>query len=167
MSTRPTRRQIRSNVRLSRVLDPLEHRRAQREQRHRLAGHELRAVDQDLHRRRRDVDGDAALVAEVDEIQRPLLREVGVGDDHLVDPLGREHLGELVEPAERAQAVLGPRRERDVADDLDLRPRPAAERVGDLLDVLARADQQRPPPVAGLLQQPAGDPRVELAQHEM
>ena len=33
-------------------------------------------------------DRDPALVAAVDEVQRTLLREVGVGDDHLLDPLG-------------------------------------------------------------------------------
>ena len=77
---------------LERVVDPLEHRGPQREQRHALAGHELGPVDQDLHRRRRDVDRHAALMAEVDELDGPLLREVGVGDDHLLDALPAEDL---------------------------------------------------------------------------
>ena len=43
------------------------------------------------------MDGHAALVTSVDEVQRPLLREVGVGDDHLVDAFGAQHVGEVIE----------------------------------------------------------------------
>ena len=39
---------------LDEVVEALEDRRLELEQRHRLAGHELRAVDEQLHRRRRD-----------------------------------------------------------------------------------------------------------------
>ena len=71
------------------VVDALEDRRLELEQRHRLAGHELGAVDEDLHRRRRDAHRDAAPVALVDELDGLLLREVGVGDDDLVDAVAR------------------------------------------------------------------------------
>ena len=114
---------------LDRVVEAVEHRRAQLEQRHRRAGHELRAVDEDLHRRGRDPHRDAALVALVDELDRLALREVGVGDDDLLDPLRVEHRGEVLDPPERAQAVVGPRRERDEADHLDRRVHLVDERV--------------------------------------
>ena len=68
------------------------------------------------------------------------------------------------ELAQRAQAVLRARRERDVADELHARARAVGERVRDRLDVLARPDEQRAALVAGLLEQPAGDPQVKLAQ---
>ena len=95
---------MRSNVRLSSVVEALEDRRLELEQRHRLAGHELGAVDEDLHRRRRDAHAHAALVAAVDELDGLLLGEVGVGDDHLVDAVLAEHVGELVDRA-RASAA--------------------------------------------------------------
>ena len=50
------------------VVEALEDRRAQLEQRQRLAGHEVRALGEDLHRRRRDPHAHAALVAVVDEL---------------------------------------------------------------------------------------------------
>ena len=78
-----------SKVRFIDVVDALEDRRLELEQRHRLARDELGAVHEDLHRRRRDVDADAALVARVDELDGLLLRERGVGDDHLVDAVLR------------------------------------------------------------------------------
>ena len=55
----------------------------------------------------------------VDELDRLLLGEVGVGDDDLVDPVGLEDEADLVDRAERAQPVVGPRVQRDEADDLD------------------------------------------------
>ena len=109
--------------------------------------------------------GDAALVTAVHQIHRALLREVRVGDDHLVDALVAQHVGELVEPAQRPQAVLGARRERDEADEVHLGPRAAAQRVGHLLDVASGAHQQRAAPIAGLLEHPAGEAGVPLAQH--
>ena len=59
---------------LDEVVEAVEDRRAQLEQRHRGAGDELAALDQDLHRRRRDADRHAALVAGVDEVDGALLR---------------------------------------------------------------------------------------------
>ena len=44
--------------------------------------------------------GDAPLVAAVDKVERALLREVGIGDDHLVDAGVHEHVGQLIEPAQ-------------------------------------------------------------------
>ena len=58
--------------------------------------------------------------------------------------------------AERAQPVVRPRRQRDVADDSTRRGR-VGERMRDRFDVLARADQHRAAPVAGGAQQQAGD----------
>ena len=75
-----------------------------------------------------------------------------------------EHLRQLLERPQRAQAVLRSGRQRDVAGHVDPHPRPARERVGDRLDVLARADQQRSALVPGLLEQPARDAEVQLAQ---
>ena len=144
---------------LDRKVDPLEHRRAQGEQRHGLAGHELGPVDQDLHRGRRDLHGHPTLVADVDELNRALLGEVGVGDDHLLDALGIQDLGEPVDLAERAQPVLGARLQREVADEVDAGPGPAGQRVRDRLDVLARPDQHGAAPVTGLGEDPAGHPQ--------
>ena len=59
---------------LEHVVEALEDRRLELEQRHRLPGDELGAVDEDLHRRRRDAHHDAALVALVDELDRLALR---------------------------------------------------------------------------------------------
>ena len=105
-----------------------------------------------------------ALVADVDELDRALLREVGVGDDHLLDALGVQHLGEPVDLAERAQPVLGARLQREVADEVDAGPRAAGQRVRNRLDVLARADQHGAAPVAGLREDPPGHPQVQRAQ---
>ena len=82
-----------------------------------------------------------------------LLREVGVGDDDLLHALAVEHRGEVLDPAERAQAVVGPRRQRDEADHLDRRVDLVDQRVGDVLDVMPGADQQRAAAVAGGAQQ--------------
>ena len=112
-----------SNVRLTREVDALEDRRAQLEQRHRLAGHELGLVDEDLHRRGRDADGHAAAVALVDELDGPLLGEVGVGDDHLVDAVRSSTARQVLDRTQRAQAVVGPRVERDEAGDARRRVR--------------------------------------------
>ncbi len=142
---------------LDRVVEAVEDRRAQLEQRHRRAGHELGAVHEDLHRRRRDPHRHAALVARVDEVDRALLREVGVGDDHLLHAVHVEHRGDVLDPAERAQPVVGPRRQRHEADHLDRRVHLVLERVRDVLDVLARADEHGAAAVAGQSQQDAGD----------
>ena len=75
-----------------------------------------------------------------------------------------EHRGEVLDPAERAQAVVGPRRERDEADHLDRRVDLVDERVGDVLDVLAGADEHRAAAVAGGAQEHAGDLLVDPAQ---
>ena len=91
----------------------------QPEQRDAFARHELGTVDQDLHRRRRDMHFDAALVAEIDELHGFRLGEGGVGENDLLDPVLREDLREVFERAERPQAVLRARCQRDVADDVD------------------------------------------------
>ena len=103
-------------------------------------------------------------MAEVDQLDRLLLREVGVGDDHFLDSLGGEHLRQVLQLAERAQAVVGPSGERDVADDVDLGARAIGQGVGDCLDVLAGTDQNRPAAVAGLFQKPSRYAQVELTQ---
>ena len=83
-------------------VDALEDGRAEFEQGHRLAGHELGAVDQDLHCGGREAHAHAAPVALVDELDGVVLGEVGVGDDHLVDSLRGEHALEVLERAQRA-----------------------------------------------------------------
>ena len=100
-------------------VEALEHRGAQLEQRHGLAGDEVRAVDEDLHRRRRDPHAHAAPVALVDELDRLLLGERGVGDDHLVDLLALDDLAQVAELPERLDPVVRARRQRDEADDVD------------------------------------------------
>ena len=112
-------------------------------------GHELRALDEDLHRRGRDAHGDAALMARVDEVDRELLGEVGVGDDHFLDAVDVEHAGHVLDPAQRAQPVVRTRRERDEADHLHRRVHLIGERVRDVLDVTPGADQHRSAAVAG------------------
>ena len=110
---------------------------------------------------------DAAPVALVDELDRLLLREVGVGDDDLLDAVLGEDCGELVERPERAQAVVGARRQRDEADASRRGVWPSlGERVGDRLDVLARADEQRAAAVARRAQQQPGDLLVEPSATE-
>ena len=104
---------------LDREVDALEDRRLELEQRQRLAGDELDAVHQDLHRRRRDPHPHAVLVALVDQLHGLGLGEVGVGDQHLVDRV--EVALELLERAEVAQAVeQRDGRARDEAVGLDL-----------------------------------------------
>ena len=112
-------------------------------------GHELVPVGHDLHRRGGDPHRDAALVAAVDELERLVLREVGVGDDHLLHAVLVEQPRQLVERAEVAQAVVGLGRQRDVADRLVARGGVSVEqRVRDRVDLLARADQDRAPAAA-------------------
>ena len=120
-------------------------------------------MDEDLHRRRRDADLDAARVALVDELHRPLLREVGVGDDDLVGAVLLDDLADVVERAQRRQAVVGPRVQRHEADDR-VRVAAAIERVGDRLDVLAGADEHGAALVAGATQHPAARPLVDEPQ---
>ncbi len=105
---------------LQREVDALEDRRAELEQRHRLSRHELGALDQDLHRRRRQAHPHPAPVALVDQLHRIDLGEVRVGDDHLVDPLVRQHLaaGPPASPAER-RPLARQRARREEADELD------------------------------------------------
>ena len=88
---------------LDEVVDAVEDGRAQLEQRDRRAGHELGALDEDLHRRRRDPHGHAALVALVDELDGALLREVRVGDDHFLDAVRRRgpRARSSIRPSER------------------------------------------------------------------
>ncbi len=133
---------------LEREVDALEHRRPQLEQRHRLAGHELGAVDQDLHRRRREPHAHAAPVALVDELDRVDLGEVGIGDDHLVDRArdASTRSRSASEPSER-RPLAGSALRREEPDDLDRVVRRVAERVGDVADVLAACPPA--PPGAG------------------
>ena len=145
---------------LQREVDALEYGRAELEQRHGLTGHELGAVDQDLHRRRREPHAHAALVALVDELDGLHLREVRVGDDHLVDPLRAEDSVEILERPQRAQAVGRQRLRREEADDLDRRVRGVAQRMGDVADVFAGADEHRAAPIAGGAQDHPGQPLV-------
>ena len=59
------------------------------EERHRLAGHVLAALDQELGRARCDPHAHAAAVRGVDELEQLLLGEAVVGDDQLVErPVG-------------------------------------------------------------------------------
>ena len=107
MSDRDEQRPDEVEGALERVVEALEDRRLELEERDRLPGHELGAVDEDLHRRRRDADDDAALVALVDELDRLALGELGVGDDDLVDAVGEHDVAEVVERAQRDQPVVG------------------------------------------------------------
>ncbi len=149
---------------LEREVDALEHRRPEFEQRHRLPRHELGAMDQDLHRRGRQAHPHAAPVALIDELDRVVLREVGVGDDDLVDAPVEEHLLEARKRAERAQAVVGQRLGREEADDVDRCVWHVGERVRDVDDVLAAADQHGASLVAGGSQQQSGDALVDRAK---
>jgi hypothetical protein len=103
-------------------------------------------------------------VALVDELDRAVLREVRVGDDHLLHPVHVEHAGEVLHLPQRAQPVVRPRRERDEADHLDRRVHLAAERVRHVLDVTPRPDQHRPAPVARRTQDQPRHPLVHPAQ---
>ena len=97
----------RSNVRLTKKSTPSKTGGRSSNSGTEAPGHELAALDQDLHRRRRDPDRHAALVARVDEVDRALLREVRVGDDHFLDAVDVEHLGDVLDPA-RASAARCP-----------------------------------------------------------
>ena len=103
-------------------------------------------------------------MALVDELDGALLREVRVGDDHLLHAVRVQHRGQVLDPPERAQAVVRPRVQRDEADHLDLRVHLVGQRVRDVLDVAAGADQHRAAAVAGGPQQRAGDALVGPAQ---
>ena len=143
---------------LQREVDALEHGRAQLEQRHRLPGHELGAVDQDLHRRRREPHAHAAPVALVDELDRLVLGEVRVGDDHLVDPLARSSTSSRFAsvPSERSPFAGSGVGERKPTTSIGECVRAAAERVGDVGDVLAAC--RRAPRGAGSRRRAAARP---------
>ncbi len=141
---------------LEREVDALEDGRRELEQRHRLTGDELGAVDQDLHRRGREPHTHAAPVALVDQLDGVVLGEVGVGDDDLVDAALGEHALEVRERAERLDAVGRQRDRREVADDLDRRVRRVRERVRDVADVFAAADEHGAALIAGGPQQRGG-----------
>ena len=104
------------------------------------------------------------MVAEVDELDGLFLRKVGVGDDHLLNALLGEHIPEVLESPQGAQTVLGPRREGEVTHDIKLRSGFSGERLGHSVDVLSGPDQQRPPCVAGPLQQPAGHVGMQVPE---
>ena len=144
---------------LERVVEALEDGRLELEERDRLPGDELGAVDEDLHRRRRDADHDAALVALVDELDRLALGELGVGDDDLVDAMGEHDVAQVLQGAQRDQPVVGPRLQRHEADDVDVVPAARGQRVRHVLDVLAGAHQHRAALVARRAQQ---EPRRAL-----
>src|SRR5919204_1551267 len=86
-------------------------------------------------------------VAAVHELDRLALREVRVGDKHLVDRA--EVAVEALERAKVLESVRRQRRERYEADGLDLGMFPAAERRRHFLDVRPRAHEHRAAPVAG------------------
>ncbi len=138
------------SVRLIDEVDPVEHRRLELEQRQRLAGHELDPVHQDLHRRRRHAHAHAVAVAAVHQLDRLVLREVRIGDQHLVD---RVEVALERSPASRSRA--GPSLERGVSETKPngSTSRLLAQRVGHGLDVRARAHEHRPAAVAGGAQQ--------------
>ncbi len=97
-------------------------------------------------------------MAAVDEVDGLLLREVRVGDDHLVEAVLGEDRLDLLERAEGAQAVVGPRGQRDEAHDGDPGViRGVEHRVRDRLDVLPGAHEHRPPLVARRLEHGPGD----------
>ncbi len=121
-------------------------------------------MDQQLHRRGRQTHANAALVAPVDQLDRLDLREVRVGDDDLVYPLGAEHISEIRERSECTQSVGGNLRQGKEPHDLDRRVRRIREGVGYIADVLARADEHGAPPVAGGAEHHAGQPFVDGPQ---
>ena len=97
-------------------------------------------------------------MAGVHELDRALLREVRVGDDHFLDAVDVEHPRDVLDPPQRAQPVVRPRRQRDEADHLHRRVHLVGQRVRDVLDVPPGADQHRPAAIARGPQQRAGDP---------
>ena len=121
-------------------------------------------MDQDLHRRGRQAHPHAAPVALIDELDGVVLGEVGVGDDDLVDAPVGEHLLEVRQRAERAQAVVRQRLGREEADDVDRRVRHVGERVRDIDDVLAAADQHGTSLVAGGSQQQPRNALIDRAK---
>ena len=76
----------RSNALFTRPVGAGEHRRAQLEERHALAGHVLAALDQQLGRLRREPHLHARAVRRLDDLEHGLLVEVALVQDHLVRP---------------------------------------------------------------------------------
>ena len=150
----------RSKARLITKSIALEHRRLELEQRQRLAGDELDPVHQDLHRRRRHPHPHAVAVAAVDQLHGSLLRELGVGDQHLVDRV--EVALEALERAEVAQALgRPPPSETKPNGSISELSR---QRVRDSVDVGCGAHQHRAAAVAGRAQQHAAHPLEHPAQ---
>ena len=90
-------------------LDPRQHRRAHLEQRHGLAGHEHRALEQQLGRGRHDAQAAAVGAAGVDERDELGRRQLEAGHDDVVGAV----LGDdLLEVGERAEARRVEQRER-------------------------------------------------------
>ena len=90
-----------SNARLIGPLDARQHRRAHLEQRHRLAGDEHRALEQQLRRRRHDAQAAAVRAAGVHERDELGRRQLEAGHDDVVGAV----LGDdLLEVGERAEA---------------------------------------------------------------
>ncbi len=76
----------------------------------------------------------------------------------------REHARQILDLPERAQAVVGPRLQRDEAHHLDRQADLVRQGVRDALDVVARPDQHRAAAVAGLAQQEPGGAVVEVPE---
>ena len=117
-------------------------------------GHELDPVHQDLHRRRRDAHPDAVAVAAVDQLDGPLLREVRVGDQDLVDAASKWRSSCSSGPMSFSP-FSGARLERDEPDGFDARCPSSASATASMCS--PRADQHRAALVAGGAQQRAAD----------
>ena len=131
-------------------------------------GDVLAALDEQLGRLRRQADPDAEAVRGLDDPQRAVLVDVGLGEDQLVGPNPRQHLVELVEPAEQRQA--GRAGVGDRADEVVVDPAAGcAERPVQRRERLALPDEDHAPADAEVMQDIAGDRRVgspEQADHQ-
>ena len=117
-------------------------------------------MDEDLHSGRRQADPHAALVTAVDELHRLDLGEIGVGDDHLVHALAREHPVEVAQRSQRAQSICRQRPGREEAHDFDRRVLRVAQRMRHVADVGTRSHEHGAPAVAGGAQQDPGQPLI-------
>ena len=75
-----------------------------------------------------------------------------------------EHVLQVLQGAQRTQAVSGQWVGREETDDLDRRVRRIPERVGDVADVPAAAHEHRAALVAGRSQQDRRDPLIRRAR---
>src|SRR5205823_4224828 len=122
-------------------------------------------LEQELRRRRRDANADAAAVRLLHEVEELAFGKTRVGDDQLVDRTFREDAGHGVERAEDRQSrllVIG----RDRTEELVFDPAAGGtKRREQLSEALALADENRAPPRTGKTEDVAGDDVVARTEH--